>query len=96
MSNHRHLLYMTYTLCFLHELKDKDPKAYEELKALNLNLPAPVFCKILDGLFYYKSQRYILRTLYQWQLQCEETRLKDNADMLSNWSKDWSTRFNKE
>ncbi len=94
--NRRHLLYMTYTLCFLHDLKDKDPKSYEELETLNLNIPIPIFCKILDGIFYYKSYPYVFKTLYKWQIDSEEKKLKDKANTLANWSKEWSRRFNKE
>ncbi len=94
--NRRHLLYMTYTLCFLHDLKDKDPKSYEELENSNLNIPIPIFCKILDGIFYYKSYPYVFRTLYKWQIDSEEKKLKEKANTLANWSKEWSRRFNKE
>jgi hypothetical protein len=93
--NSRHLLYITYTLCFLHELKEKDIMLYEELEKTNLNLPVPIFCKILDGIFYYKSYP-LLRALYNWQIESEEKKLKDKANILSIWSKEWSERFNKE
>jgi hypothetical protein len=94
--NSRHLLYVTYTLCFLHELKDKDPKSYEELENSNLNIPIPIFCKILDGIFYYKSYPYVFRTLYKWQIDSEEKKMREKANTLANWSKEWSRRFNKE
>ncbi len=94
--NSRHLLYVTYTLCFLHELKDKDPKSYEELENSNLNIPIPIFCKILDGIFYYKSYPYVFKTLYKWQIDSEEKKIKEKANVLANWSKEWSRRFNKE
>ena len=92
----RHLLYMTYTLCFLHELKDKDPESYEELEKFNVNIPMPVFCKILDGIFYYKSYPYIFETLYNWQIKSEEKNLREKANTLANWSKVYRSRFNKE
>jgi hypothetical protein len=94
--NRRHLLYMTYTLCFLHDLKDKDPKSYEELEKLNVNIPMPIFCKILDGIFYYKSYPYVFKTLYNWQIESEEKNLREKANTLANWSKEWSNRLNKE
>ncbi len=94
--NRRHLLYMTYTLCFLHDLKDKDPKSYEELETLNVNIPMPIFCKILDGIFYYKSYPYVFKTLYNWQVESEEKNLREKANTLANWSKEWSNRLNKE
>ena len=111
--NRRHLLYMTYTLCFLHDLKYKDPKSYEELEKLNVNIPMPIFCKILDGIFYYKSYPYVFKTLYNWQIESEEKNLqgvpslnqtdlemhhtiKEKANTLANWSKEWSNRLNKE
>ncbi len=94
--NRRHLLYMTYTLCFLHDLKDKDPKSYEELEKLNVNIPMPIFCKILDGIFYYKSYPYVFKTLYNWQVESEEKNLREKANTLANWSKEWSNRLNKE
>ena len=94
--NSRHLLYVTYTLCFLHELKDKDPKSYEELENSNLNIPIPIFCKILDGIFYYKSYPYVFKTLYNWQIDSEEKKLKEKANTLANWSKAYRSRFNKE
>jgi len=94
--NRRHLLYMTYTLCFLHDLKYKDPKSYEELEKLNVNIPMPIFCKILDGIFYYKSYPYVFKTLYNWQIESEEKNLREKANTLANWSKEWSNRLNKE
>ena len=94
--NSRHLLYVTYTLCFLHELKDKDPKSYEELENSNLNIPIPIFCKILDGIFYYKSYPYVFKTLYNWQIESEEKNLREKANTLANWSKAYRSRFNKE
>ncbi len=94
--NSRHLLYVTYTLCFLHELKDKDPKSYEELENSNLNIPIPIFCKILDGIFYYKSYPYVFKTLYKWQIDSEEKKIKEKANVLANWSKAYRSRFNKE
>lgn len=94
--NSRHLLYVTYTLCFLHELKQKDLKSYEELENSNLNIPIPIFCKILDGIFYYKSYPYVFKTLYKWQIDSEEKKLKEKANTLANWSKEWSRRLNKE
>ena len=94
--NSRHLLYMTYTLCFLHELKDKDPKSYEELENFNVNIPMSIFCKILDGIFYYKSYPYVFKTLYNWQIESEEKKLRDKANTLANWSKAYRSRFNKE
>jgi hypothetical protein len=111
--NSRHLLYVTYTLCFLQELKDKDQKSYEELENSNLNIPIPIFCKILDGIFYYKSYPYVFKALYTWQIDSEEKKLrgvpslnqpdlemhhaiKEKANTLANWSKEWSRRFNKE
>ena len=94
--NRRHLLYMTYTLCFLHDLKDKDPKSYEELEKLNVHIPMPIFCKILDGIFYYKSYPYVFKTLYNWQVESEEKNLREKANTLANWSKEWSRRLNKE
>jgi hypothetical protein len=80
----------------LHELKDKDPNSYEELENSNLNIPIPIFCKILDGIFYYKSYPYVFKTLYKWQIDSEEKKLKEKANTLANWSKEWSHRFNKE
>ena len=94
--NRRHLLYMTYTLCFLHDLKDKDQKSYEELEKLNVHIPMPIFCKILDGIFYYKSYPYVFKTLYNWQIESEEKKIKEKANTLANWSKEWSNRLNKE
>lgn len=124
--NRRHLLYMTYTLCFLHDLKDKDPTSYEELENFNVNIPMPIFCKILDGIFYYKSYPYIFKTLYNWQIESEEKNLrgveavpslsplrdsvsrreqsdlemhhaiKEKANTLANWSKEYRSRLNKE
>jgi hypothetical protein len=94
--NRRHLLYITYTLCFLRELKDKDPKSYEELENSNINIPIPIFCKILDGIFYYKSYPYVFKALYTWQIKSEEKKLKEKANTLANWSKEWSNRLNKE
>ena len=32
--NSRHLLYVLYTLSFLHEVRKKDPKSYEELEPI--------------------------------------------------------------
>lgn len=93
--NSRHLLYVLYTLCFLHELKQKDPKSYEELENLKLNIPIPIFCQILDGIFYYKSYFYVFKVLIKWQMSEEEKKLKDKANTLANWSKEWSNRFNK-
>lgn len=94
--NSRHLLYMTCTLCFLYELKNKDPKSYEELEKLNINIPMPIFCKILDGFFYYKSYPYVFKTLYNWQIESEEKKLIEKANTLANWSKAYRSRFNKE
>lgn len=93
--NSRHLLYMLYALCFLYELKEKDPKSYEELENLNVNIPMPVFCQILDGIFYYKSYFYVFKTLFKWQMSEEEKKLKEKVNTLANWSKEWSDRFNK-
>ena len=93
--NSRHLLYVLYTLCFLHELKQKDPKSYEELENLKLNIPIPIFCQILDGIFYYKSYFYVFKVLIKWQMRDEEKKLKEKANILANWSKEWSDRFNK-
>ena len=94
--NRRHLLYMTYTLCFLHDLKGKDPQSYEELEKLNVNIPMPIFCKILDGIFYYKSYPYVFKTLYNWQIESEEKNLREKANTLANWSKVYRSRLNKE
>ena len=94
--NRRHLLYMTYTLCFLHDLKDKDPQSYEDLEKLNVNIPMPIFCKILDGIFYYKSYPYVFKTLYNWQIESEEKNLREKANTLANWSKAYRSRLNKE
>jgi len=94
--NRRHLLYMTYTLCFLHDLKDKDPTSYEELENFNVNIPMPVFCKILDGIFYYKSYPYVFKTLYNWQIESEEKNLREKANTLEKWSKAYKSRLNKE
>jgi len=80
----------------LYELKDKDPKSYEELEKLNVNIPMPIFCKILDGIFYYKSYPYIFKTLYNWQIESEEKKLIEKANTLANWSKAYRSRFNKE
>jgi hypothetical protein len=93
--NSRHLLYVLYTLCFLHELREKDPKSYEELENLKLNIPVPIFCQILDGIFYYKSYFYVFKVLIKWQITEEEKKLKEKANTLANWSKEWSNRFNK-
>lgn len=93
--NSRHLLYVLYTLCFLHELKQKDPHSYEELENLKLNIPIPIFCQILDGIFYYKSYFYVFKVLIKWQMRDEEKKLKEKANTLANWSKEWSNRFNK-
>lgn len=93
--NSRHLLYVLYTLCFLHELKQKDPHSYEELEKLKLNIPIPIFCQILDGIFYYKSYFYVFKVLLKWQMREEEQKLKEKANTLANWSKEWSNRFNK-
>ena len=93
--NSRHLLYMLYTLCFLHELKEKDPQSYEELENLKMNIPMPIFCQILDGIFYYKSYFYVFKILFKWQMSEEEKKLKEKANTLANWSKEWSDRFNK-
>ena len=93
--NSRHLLYVLYTLCFLHELKQKDPHSYEELENLKLNIPVPIFCQILDGIFYYKSYFYVFKVLFKWQMTEEEKKLKEKANTLANWSKEWSNRFNK-
>ncbi len=93
--NSRHLLYVLYTLCFLHELKQKDPQSYEELENLKLNIPIPFFCQILDGIFYYKSYFYVFKVLIKWQMRDEEKKLKEKANTLANWSKEWSNRFNK-
>ncbi len=93
--NSRHLLYVLYTLSFLHELKQKNPHSYEELENLNLNIPIPIFCQILDGIFYYKSYFYVFKVLIKWQMRDEEKKLKDKANTLANWSKEWSSRFNK-
>jgi hypothetical protein len=93
--NSRHLLYVLYTLSFLHELKQKDPHSYEELENLKLNIPIPIFCQILDGIFYYKSYFYVFKVLIKWQMRDEEKKLKDKANTLANWSKEWSNRFNK-
>jgi hypothetical protein len=93
--NSRHLLYVLYTLCFLHELKQKDPHSYEELENLKLNIPVPIFCQILDGIFYYKSYFYVFKVLIKWQMREEEKKLKEKANTLANWSKEWSNRFNK-
>ena len=94
--NRRHLLYMTYTLCFLHDLKGKDPQSYEELEKLNVNIPMPIFCKILDGIFYYKSYPYVFKALYNWQIESEEKNLREKANTLANWSKVYRSRLNKE
>ena len=94
--NRRHLLYMTYTLCFLHDLKGKDPQSYEELEKLNVNIPMPIFCKILDGVFYYKSYPYVFKALYNWQIESEEKNLREKANTLANWSKVYKSRLNKE
>jgi len=93
--NSRHLLYVLYTLCFLHELKQKDPNSYEELENLKMNIPMSVFCQILDGIFYYKSYFYVFKVLFKWQMTEEEKKLKEKANTLANWSKEWSNRFNK-
>jgi hypothetical protein len=93
--NSRHLLYVLYTLSFLHELRKKDPKSYEELENLKLNIPVPIFCQILDGIFYYKSYFYVFKVLIKWQMREEEKKLKEKANTLANWSKEWSSRFNK-
>ena len=93
--NSRHLLYVLYTLSFLHELKQKDLQSYEELENLKLNIPMPVFCQLLDGIFYYKSYFYVFKVLFKWQMTEEEKKLKDKANTLANWSKEWSNRFNK-
>lgn len=93
--NSRHLLYVLYTLCFLHELKEKDPQSYEELENLSVNIPMPIFCQLLDGIFYYKSYFYVFKTLFKWQMREEEKKLKEKANILANWSKEWSDRFNK-
>jgi hypothetical protein len=110
--NSRHLLYVLYTLSFLHELKQKDLQSYEELENLKLNIPVPIFCQILDGIFYYKSYFYVFKVLIKWQMREEEKKLrgvpslnhinlemhhtiKDKANTLANWSKEWSNRFNK-
>ena len=94
--NRRHLLYVTYTLCFLHDLKDKDPRSYKELEKLNVHIPMPIFCKILDGIFYYKSYPYVFKTLYNWQIESEEKNLREKANTLANWSKAYKSRLNKE
>ena len=93
--NSRHLLYVLYTLSFLHELKQKDLQSYEELENLKLNIPMPVFCQLLDGIFYYKSYFYVFKVLFKWQMTEEEKKLKEKANTLANWSKEWSNRFNK-
>jgi hypothetical protein len=87
---------MTYTLCFLHDLKGKDPQSYEELEKLNVNIPMPIFCKILDGVFYYKSYPYVFKALYNWQIESEEKNLREKANTLANWSKVYKSRLNKE
>jgi hypothetical protein len=87
---------MTYTLCFLHDLKGKDPQSYEELEKLNVNIPMPIFCKILDGIFYYKSYPYVFKALYNWQIESEEKNLREKANTLANWSKVYRSRLNKE
>lgn len=93
--NSRHLLYALYTLCFLHELREKDPHSYEELENLEINIPLPVFCQLLDGIFYYKSYTYVFKTLFKWQMAEEEKKLKEKVNALANWSKDFSYKFNK-
>lgn len=93
--NSRHLLYVLYTLSFLHELRQKDSHSYEELENLKLNIPVPIFCQILDGIFYYKSYFYVFKVLIKWQMREEEKKLKEKANTLANWSKEWSSRFNK-
>jgi len=93
--NSRHLLYVLYTLCFMQELKQKDLQSYEELENLKLNIPVPIFCQILDGIFYYKSYFYVFKVLIKWQMTEEEKKLKEKANTLANWSKEWSNRFNK-
>lgn len=94
--NKRHLLYVLYTLSFLRELEQKDPYSYEELENLKLNIPVPIFCQILDGIFYYKSYFYVFKVLFKWQMTEEEKKLKEKANTLSNWSKEWSSRFTNE
>ena len=91
--NKRHLLYVIYALSCISWMKDNKIEEYEQLEKSCINLPMPVFCQLMDGIFYYKSQMHIFKTLYKWQRDVEEKELKNKVNELAMWSRDWSNRF---
>jgi hypothetical protein len=89
--NKRHLLYTIYALSCISKLT---PEEYTRIEKLLKNLPLKVFFKLMDGIFYHKSQYVIVKAFLDWNNYSEEKELNYRANELAMWSRKWSRRYN--